>query len=79
MCMWYLVHFCHFQVPKDQPCWVIVGNQAVTQGENKLPHEYYTSESQYFYRFRAPYKITTKGADQRCPPTPLTTPMGRAE
>ena len=26
-------------------------NQAVTQGKNKLPHDYYTSDPQDFYRF----------------------------
>ena len=35
------------------PFWlvVLVGNQAVTRGENKLPHAQYTLGPQYFYRF----------------------------
>ena len=33
------------------PFWLVVlvvGNQAVTQGENKLPHAQYTLDPQYF-------------------------------
>ena len=30
---------------------VAVGNQAVTQGENKLPHDQYTSDPQDFHTF----------------------------
>ena len=47
-----------------------LGNQAVTQGENKLPHAQYTLDAQDFYRFGKPNKITTRGADQRCPQPP---------
>ena len=42
---------------------VVVGFQAVTRGENKLPHAQYTSDPQYFYRFWTPYKMTNRGAD----------------
>ena len=35
---------------------VVVENQAVTRGKNKLPNTQYISDSQYFYRFRTPYK-----------------------
>ena len=30
---------------------VLVGFQAVTRGENKLPHDYYPLDPQDFYRF----------------------------
>ena len=30
---------------------VVVGFQAVTQGKNKLPHDYYTLDPPIFYRF----------------------------
>ena len=42
---------------------VVLGFQAVTQGENKLPHAQYTTDPQYFYRFWTPYKKTIRGAD----------------
>ena len=66
------MYFCHGQDPEDRP-WpsgtlsvVLVGvvrNQAVTQGETKLPHDYYTSHPPNFYRFWTPYKMTNRGAD----------------
>ena len=47
------------------PFWLVVlvvlGNEAVTRGENKLPHAQYTSDPQYFDRFWNPYKITSMG------------------
>ena len=35
------------------PFWLVlvVGNQAVTRGKNKLTHLHYTSDHQYVYRF----------------------------
>ena len=42
---------------------VVVGFQAVTLGKNKLPHDYYTSDPQDFYRFSTPYKMTKREAD----------------
>ena len=42
---------------------VVLGFQAVTRGENKLPHAQYTSDPQYYYRFWTPYKIIIRGAD----------------
>ena len=48
------------------PFWhlvLLLGNQAVTRSENKLPHEKYTLEPQYFYKLWTPNKITTRGAD----------------
>ena len=30
----------------------------------------YTSDPQYFYRFRTPYKMTIRVADQKCPQPP---------
>ena len=42
---------------------LLLGFQAVTQGENKLPHAQYTSDPQYFYRFWTPYKMTIRRAD----------------
>ena len=30
---------------------VVLGFQVVTRGENKLPHDYYTSDPPDFYRF----------------------------
>ena len=41
---------------------LLVGNEAVTRGENKLPHEQYTLEPEDFYRLLTPYKVTTRGA-----------------
>ena len=59
-------HYTPFQV-----VLVLVGeNQAVTRGENKLPHDYYTSDPQDFYKFWTPYKTTNRGADKRCPQPP---------
>ena len=49
--------FCHGHGPKDRPLpsghfWlVLVENQAVTRGENNLPHAQYTSDPEYFNRF----------------------------
>ena len=42
---------------------VVVRGQAVTRGENKLPHGQYTLDPQYFYLFWTPYKMTSRGAD----------------
>ena len=45
------------------PFWLVVlvvGNEAVTRGENKLPHPQYTSDPQYFDRFMTPYKMTIR-------------------
>ena len=49
------------------PFWHLVENQAVTQSKNKLSHAQYTSEPQDFYRFRTPYKITTRSVDYMWP------------
>ena len=42
---------------------LLIGFQAVTRGENKLPHAQYISDPQYFYRFWTPYKMTISGVD----------------
>ena len=42
---------------------VVLGFQAVTRGENKLPHAQYTLDPQYIYTFWTPYKMTIRGAD----------------
>ena len=38
----------------ETECWYfpVLGYEAGTRGENKLPHTQYTSDPQYFYRFR---------------------------
>ena len=53
---------------------VVVGFQAVTQGENKLTHAQYTLDPQYCYRFWTPYKMTIRGADYRCLRAPGSPP-----
>ena len=55
-------HQAHFWVVLLLVVLVVQG-QAVTQGENKLPHGQYTLDPQYFYRFWTPYKMTSRGAD----------------
>ena len=49
------------------PFWLVVvlllGYQAVTRGENKLPYGQYTLDPQYFYRFWTSKLVTNRGAD----------------
>ena len=44
-------HHEPFQVVLVVVVVVVLKNQAVTRGKNKLPHDYYTSDPQDFYRF----------------------------
>ena len=55
---------------------VLVGNQGVRRGKNKLPHAQYALNPQYFYIFGKTFKINTRGADQKCP-WPLNPPIDR--
>ena len=62
------------------PFWVVIvlGNEAVVQGKNKLPYTQFTSDSKYLFRFRKPNKLTTRGQDQECLRRPYP-PYGGAE
>ena len=59
-------HHAHFQV-----VLVVVTNQAVTRGENKLPHEYYTLDPQIFTDSEPPIKLLIGGLIRGAPDPPL--------
>ena len=73
--------YCVFAGPKrGRPTggFSIFVRMYVSNSFSCILHGQYTSDPQYFYRFRTPYKITNKGADQRYPRPPQP-PYGGAE
>ena len=57
---------------------LVVGNEAVTGGKNKLPHEQYTLEPTIFTNYEPPLKLLIGGLT-RCGPDPPNPPYGGAK
>ena len=57
---------------------LLSANQAVTRGENKLPHAQYTSEPQDFAESEPPIKLLLGGLI-RCGPNPSNPPYRGAK